>query len=336
MDTKLPRASVVIRSCNRVAALCELIRAVQRQTEQDFEIVVVEQSTRVAAADAAQLARLAADARVRILRHPPLGGPRARNVGARAARAPVLVFMDDDDLPADETWLAAHLANFADPGCLAVTGRHFVDGELRPPYRDLERARRHVLSFLPLLMWQRSYTRSDRRRTVETVEGGNASIRRDVLARVGLWDECTSIEDELSFCYRLRAALRPGEYLLFDPAALMRRRLHLRGGLDKRALHPIGYAARGFEFLHHIVAHYFPARFLLLYPAYMVLLYAVCLDWIWNEAHARGGRARRVASAAGLLGALPLLWPYWLARHALRRVVHGPLEHAPRLDGAAS
>jgi glycosyltransferase involved in cell wall biosynthesis len=327
-----PRASVIIRSYNRIGALCELIEAIQRQSEQDFEIVVVEQSTRVLPADAARLEQLARDPRVRLLRHPPLGGPRARNVGARAARADLLVFMDDDDLPADELWLANHLANFADPRCLAVTGRHFVDGDLRPPYRDLERARRQVLSFVPVLMWQRAYTRSDRRRRVENVTGGNASIRREVLARVGLWDECTTIEDELSFCYRLRAALRPGEYLVFDPEALMRRRLHLDGGMDKRSLHPVRFAARAFEFLHHIVAHYFPVRFVLLYPAYVALCYVVCVDWIWNEQHGRGGSVQRLAAAAGLLAALPALWSYWLARHALRRVTRGPLEHAPRLE----
>ncbi len=327
----VPRVSVVIRSYNRVAALCELIDAIARQSLQDYEIVVVEQSTRVADVDAARLAAHERDPRVRVLRHPPLGGPRARNVGAQAARAEVLVFMDDDDLPAHDRWLAAHLANFDDPDCLAVTGAHFIDGHNGPPYRNMERARQQVLSFVPVLMWQRAYTRADRRCMVESVHGGNVSVRREVLERVGLWDECTSIEDELSFCYRLTAAMRPGEHLLFDPEALMRRRMDICGGMDKRAMTPVRFAARVFEFLHHIVAHYFPVRFVLLYPVYFGLLYAVCCDWMWNESRAHRSTARRVASATALVLLLPFLWTGWLVRLGWRRVTQGPLVHAPRL-----
>ena len=336
MTEALPRCSVVIRSYNRIPSLCELIGAVLRQTVQDFEIVVVEQTRKVDPVDAERLAVLERDPRVRVLRHPPLGGPRARNVGARAARAPILVFMDDDDLPGHERWLEAHLANFAEPGCLGVTGRHYLEGGADPPYRNMERARRQVLSFVPVLMWQRVYTRADRRRHVESIQGGNVSIRRDVLARVGLWDECTPIEDELSFCYRLRRAMRPGEFLVFDPEALMQRRMDVAGGMDKRAMRPTKLAARGFEFLHHIVAYYFPVRFVLLYPAYMALLFAVVCDWVWNEFFTRGHHARRVLTIAGLALAWPALWTSWLARLAWRRVTRGPLAHVPRLEDAPS
>src|SRR5688572_3239999 len=220
-----PYVSVVIRSYERGAAVIELIEAVLRQRDvPSFEIVVVEQSQHLAPEHAQRLAELARDERVRILEHRPLGGPRARNVGARAARGEIIVFMDDDDLPASDRWLAAHIANFADPRCLAVTGRQLMTDKPDPPYRNMDRGPRQVCSYVPLLMWQRVYTSADRRRVVDNVHGGNVSVRRSVLARVGLWDECTPIEDELSFNYRLRRARTADEYVLFDPAALMIRR----------------------------------------------------------------------------------------------------------------
>src|SRR5690349_2366314 len=103
-----PCVSVIVRSYNRLPALAELLRALLAQDHDSFEVVVIEQ-TQVRAGDAvAQIDRLARDPRIRILRCPPLGGPRARNVGVRSARGDLLVFIDDDDLPASNDWLRRH------------------------------------------------------------------------------------------------------------------------------------------------------------------------------------------------------------------------------------
>ena len=293
-----PRLSVVIRFYNRIAALNELLRSVLAQRcEQPFEVIVVEQSTAIAEADRAALAVLAADPRVRVLRQPPLGGPRARNVGCRAARGQILVFMDDDDLPLGEGWLAAHLRHFADPLCLGVTGRYVTPEGGSPPRWSVRRAERLVLSYVPILMYQQCYhyVKVERPVRVATVQGGNVSLRRSALERFGLWDECTRIEDELSFNYRLRARKRADEYLLYDPDALMLRRFDVPGGMNKRYMPVTALGERLFEFLHNIIGHYFKARFILLYPAYIVLLYGVCCGWIWGEIHGGGGVLRRVA-----------------------------------------
>ncbi|MGE3459584.1 MAG: glycosyltransferase family 2 protein, partial [Kofleriaceae bacterium] len=181
MDSS-PRVSVVIRSYERGGALIELIEAVLGQRGvASFEIVVVEQSRRLSAAHIARLDELWRTAGVRILKRPPLGGPGARNAGTRAARGEILVFMDDDDLPADDHWLAAHLANFDDPNCLAVTGRQLLPERPGQPYRNMARAREQVCSFVPILMWQRCFTAADQRRVVDNVHGGNVSIRRSTL-----------------------------------------------------------------------------------------------------------------------------------------------------------
>ena len=67
-STELPRVSVVIRSYERGPYVIELIETVLRQRDvPPFEIVVVEQSRRLAAADAARLAELAMHTRVRLI-----------------------------------------------------------------------------------------------------------------------------------------------------------------------------------------------------------------------------------------------------------------------------
>lgn len=330
-DAVTPRLSVIIRSYNRLPALCELLGRLRTQDHPSFEVVVVDQSTRRQPEAEAELgAILRDDPRIRVLRYPPLGGPRARNEGVRASRGELLVFIDDDDLPVGDSWLTSHEQNFADPQCLAVTGRFLLEGATDPPYRNMEKARANVLTF-NLLRWQRVYARSDRRAKVTSAMGGNASWRRSTLATYGLWDECTPVEDEPSLCYRVHAGKQPGEHMIFDDQTQMIRRLGVAGGMDKRKLSPAGYGQKLFTFFHNIVAHYFPVRFALLYPLYVGFLAYQVYDWLFDDARGRTA-AGRVLAAIGFTLALPFLWIYWLARWWVLRLKHGPAPHAPTIE----
>jgi glycosyltransferase involved in cell wall biosynthesis len=330
----VPRLSVVVRSYNRLITLAELLTALLAQDHDDFEIVVIEQSTVRPPEHEARIAALAADPRVRIHRHPPLGGPGARNAGVRAARGALLVFIDDDDLPAGADWLRRHEANFGDPRCLGATGQFLGEDGEHAPYRNMARARRHVLSF-NLLKWQRVYARADERKQVESLMGGNAAIPRRTLERFGLWDECTPIEDEPSLAYRINRGKRPDEYLLFDPEPKMIRRLDVPGGMTKRTLSGPAYGERCFTFLHNIVGHYHPIRFVLLYPAYFFFLGYHVSEWIVSDSNKHRTLASKVLATAGLWLVLPLLWSWWLGRWLFGRLRDGAPARRPALHGSA-
>ncbi len=330
VDGDVPRVSVIVRSYNRLHALAELLVSLLAQDHDSFEIVVVEQSTQRPAEELARIEALARDPRVRLLRFPPLGGPGARNAGVRAASGQLFVFIDDDDLPATRDWIARHEANFADPRCLGVTGRFLDDGEV-VPYANPERARRNVLSF-NVLKWQRVYARTDVKKRVESLMGGNAAIPRKTLERFGLWDECTPIEDEPSLAYRINAGKREDEYLLFDPDVQMIRRLDVPGGMAKRQLSGPRYAKRVFTFLHNIVAHYFPVRFVLLYPAYIYFVAFHCIEWIVSDSKKHQSIASRAAATAGMIVAIVPLWLYWLGELGVKRLREGAPAHNPQLD----
>jgi glycosyltransferase involved in cell wall biosynthesis len=323
-----PRVSVIVRSYNRLGALAELLTALLAQDHDSFEVVVIDQSTDLPPADLARVEALARDPRIRLLRFPPLGGPGARNAGVRAGRGDLFVFIDDDDLPASRDWIARHEANFADDKCIGVTGQ-FVDEPVSAPYVNPDRARRHVLSF-NVLKWQRVYARTDVRKHVESLMGGNAAIPRRTLERFGLWDECTPIEDEPSLAFRINAGKRDDEYLLFDPDVKMIRRLDVPGGMAKRTLSGPAYAKRVFTFLHNIIGHYFPLRFVLLYPAYIYFVAYHCIQWVCSDSKAHAGLWRKIAATAGIIVSLLPLWFYWLGEWLYIRLRVTP-PHAPQL-----
>ena len=323
-----PRVSVVVRSYNRLHALAELLTALLAQDHDSFEIVVVDQTTKAPPEDLAVVQQLARDPRVRMLQFPPLGGPGARNAGVRAARGSLFVFIDDDDLPSGRDWLRRHEANFEDPRCLGVTGR-FLDDGLEKAYASPERARRNVLSF-NVLKWQRVYARTDVKKHVESLMGGNAAIPRTTLERFGLWDECTPIEDEPSLAYRINAGKRDDEYMLFDPGVTMIRRLDVPGGMAKRQMSGPRYAKRVFTFLHNIVGHYFPARFIALYPAYIYFVAFHCIEWICSDSKKHDTLVKRIWATAGMILAIVPLWLYWLAEWGVKRIAKGaPQRFAP-------
>jgi len=329
----IPRISVIVRSYNRLAALAELLTSLLAQDHDSFEIVVVEQSTSRTPELLSAVEKLALDSRVRLLRFEPLGGPGARNAGVRASRGDLLVFIDDDDLPSGTDWLRRHEANFSDDKCIGVTGR-FIAQEggvtVDTPYANPERARKNVLSF-NLLKWQRVYARTDAKKRVESLMGGNAAIPRKTLERFGLWDECTPIEDEPSLAYRINAGKRADEYLLFDPAVQMIRRLDVPGGMGKRTMSGPRYAKRVFTFLHNIIGHYFPVRFVLLYPAYIVFVLLHCLEWIGSDSKKHDTWPKRIVASLGMTLAIVPLWMVWLGEWTLGRLRNGAPAHRPAL-----
>jgi glycosyltransferase involved in cell wall biosynthesis len=123
-----PRASVVIATYQRASLLPRLIGALEAQTvpSTEFEVVFVDDGSRDGSREL--LAQLAAASLldIRVLGD---GVNRrqaaARNIGWRAARAPIVAFTDDDCVPAPD-WLAQGLAALGEAHRVVV-GRTIPD-----------------------------------------------------------------------------------------------------------------------------------------------------------------------------------------------------------------
>ena len=108
-----PEITVVVPTFNRPRRCTELLDALDRQSlaPARFEVIVVDDcSTDDTVATVGAQAR-DRPYRLQVLRTSSNGGPgAARNVGWRAAAAPLVAFTDDDCLP-EPGWLAAGLAH---------------------------------------------------------------------------------------------------------------------------------------------------------------------------------------------------------------------------------
>jgi glycosyltransferase involved in cell wall biosynthesis len=127
-----PSLSVVIPSRNRASVIGRAVESVLRSPRPDIEVIVVDDGS--TDNTAARLARIA-DTRLRIHRIESNGNAnRARNIGARLSRGPLIAFLDSDDVFAVNRVgrLIEYFASHNDVDCL-------VDG-----YVEISRGRQRV------------------------------------------------------------------------------------------------------------------------------------------------------------------------------------------------
>lgn len=125
-----PLFSVVVPTYERHDQLDELFTNLQKQTERDFEVVVIDQSTE----------RWPGSERsygfpTTYFHTPVRGAVRARNTGAMLAQGSVIAFVDDDCRPLED-WLLNARSYFTDTDVIGVEGLitsdHLGDPNWRP------------------------------------------------------------------------------------------------------------------------------------------------------------------------------------------------------------
>jgi glycosyltransferase involved in cell wall biosynthesis len=116
-----PAVTVVVSTRNRPEHVGACVESVLAMRDIDFELVVVDQSD----TDESQrsVAASVVDARLRWIRTDTRGLSTSRNIAIDNARAPILVFTDDD-CRVEPTWASGIAARFAaDPALGMVFGR---------------------------------------------------------------------------------------------------------------------------------------------------------------------------------------------------------------------
>jgi glycosyltransferase involved in cell wall biosynthesis len=102
------KISVVIPLYNKVRHIARAINSVLAQTNNDFELIIVDDGS---TDGSAEIVKNSTDSRIRLVRREHIdswGGHAARNLGIAEARASLIAFLD-----ADDEWLPEHLATLS-------------------------------------------------------------------------------------------------------------------------------------------------------------------------------------------------------------------------------
>ena len=168
--------SVVVPTRNRPQHIAQCVASILSNREIPFELLVIDQSDTSASRDVADRAGL--DARLRWIRTESRGLSVSRNTGVAMARAPIVVFTDDDcRVPSD--WMKSIVQLFgSDPELSLLFGAVTV--------RPEDQAQGFAASFMPKRV--RELRGSIPHMRSPWGIGANMAIRRSALEAIGAFD----------------------------------------------------------------------------------------------------------------------------------------------------
>jgi GT2 family glycosyltransferase len=293
-----PRLSIVIPVLNADRTLPRTLEALTALEPAPDEIVLVDNGSTDETSRRLRAYAAAARAKFVVLREPRRGASVARNTGVRAASGDVVVFTDADCCPRPD-WLAAVCGPLADATVGAVAGRLATT----PPGGTVE-------TFGSLFTLQAPAAPARHTRWTPWAGGfptANLAVRRELLGRVGGFDESVAIYGEdHDLCARLYAA---GAAIVYTPDAVVEHQ-------HRVALRPMLRQAFGFGRSHAWLMRRHARGLWLTLPRV-----GVSREWfplpLWIEAASPDKKAAAVLALGlawrPLLVLLPLygVWLWW-------------------------
>jgi len=190
--------SIVLPTRNRALLLQETLESLVQQSYRPLEIVVVGDGTRDNTADIIAQAKVAAGDGIDIkyLRQDRSGGPAARNLGAQHTTGEYMVFMDDDDIAAED-FIASRVDALrgTDANLANGTWQTFVVDE-KGKHHLLEPKGKHCLSNEGV--WESFLSNWDL-----LLQG--CVLRRELVSKVGPWHVGLHKSQDLDYKARLVA-----------------------------------------------------------------------------------------------------------------------------------
>jgi O-antigen biosynthesis protein len=204
--TEAPVLSVIVPTAGRHGALARCLGALAAQDiDAPFDVVVIDD------ARTPQAPTPPASGAATVIRTGGRGAAAARNAGARAAAGDVLLFLDDDLVPAPDL-LSRHLAHHDGEPDRVVLGRC----PPCPPARSLT-------DLAAALWWEDRYRDMERSAslTFTDVLSGNMSIRRAPFLTLGGFDEALGTLRREDWHWGVKV-LQAGMTVEFEPDAVAR------------------------------------------------------------------------------------------------------------------
>ena len=197
--------TVVIPTYQRKDRLARVLEGLSRQTYPDFDVVVVDDGSTDGTSRYLREARF--PFQVRAISQLNAGPAAARNAGVAAAKGDVVLFLDDDVIPAPEL-VAEHLrAQAEEPRC-AVMG----------PLGSLPRYSQPWVAWEQAMLEEQygAMRRGEWEPTFRQFWTGNASVAREEILAAGGFDPAFRRAEDVELAARLA---RRGVCFRFHPAA---------------------------------------------------------------------------------------------------------------------
>ncbi|MEK7594258.1 MAG: glycosyltransferase [Patescibacteria group bacterium] len=219
-----PDITVAIPTYKREAVLVDTIWALLKQSHDNLELLIVDQSDGHLPETQAALDSIN-DPRFSYVRATPPSLPAARNFCLKIAEAPIVLFLDDDIVP-DKDLVKYHLLAFDEhPDASAVGGRVMQDGF--PVQKEVLRFDEYAISHGVFTATEAAYTNS--------FPGGNHSLKVADALSVGGFDSryyFNAFREESDMSLKM---VRAGMKIYYEPRAEI---LHLaahEGGTRAKA-----------------------------------------------------------------------------------------------------
>ena len=269
-----PFMSVLIRSYNRLPYVSKILEVCMNQTYDKYEIVVLEQSTNGHWDKHREIIEKY-NGKINVIRSHPLGPSGARNVGVAHCKGDVVLFVDDDDIPVGDNWIAEHAKNYIDPLCIGVSGRHIHQLNEVSRYNDIKGGVDHAYKRCLTISFMgrgRVFTGINTvKKPVEWLHGNNCSIRKSCILKLGGWyPYIQGLGEEHSLYFKFQKEKKPGEYLMFDPQPIVLRKFDMPGGVGVRIIPLHNLLVHRMQYYHWVIGDHFPLRFYGLYLVFML------------------------------------------------------------------
>lgn len=206
----MPTVSVVLPTYNRLARLKTVLKGLEQQNYalQDFEVIVVSDGSTDGTEDYIRTVETPLD--LRSFSQHNQGAAVARNFGLEKARGAIILFIDDDVVPAPQLIVEHMRIHQQDDGRTVVLGPM-----LTPPDYDM----------LPWVAWEqamlekqyKSMVAGDWQPTARQFYTGNTSLARQHLLDHEGFDPCFRRAEDVELAYRLADS---GLRFQFNPEAV--------------------------------------------------------------------------------------------------------------------
>ena len=179
--------SIIVPTLNRGKVLCNTLLSLVQQLPESSEIIVVDQSPTIYP----DLKPILTDHQnsIRYFRLRTKGLPHARNFGLKKAKGSVVLYCDDDIIPGP-TFIQSHLEAYQNTEIGGVGGRILVDSDLTTiSSLPKEKRKPPIGKINPLTIEMTDHFDSQWEADIDHCEGCNMSFRRDLLLKIGGFDE---------------------------------------------------------------------------------------------------------------------------------------------------